>query len=52
MGKGKIIARSERRKVHRISVGMVDAPGKRQSGKSAKILGRGLMDEKAEDTDW
>ena len=50
--KGKIIARSERRKVHRISVRMVDVPGRGQFGKSAKIVGGGLTDDRAEDTDW
>ena len=33
--------------MHRISVGMVDTPGRGQSGKSAKIVGGGLMDDKA-----
>ena len=36
---GKTVTRSERREVHRISVGMVDATGRGQSGKSAKIVG-------------
>ena len=35
----KIITRSGCREVHRISVGIVDAPGRGQSGKSAKIVG-------------
>ena len=41
-----------RREVHRITVGLVDAPATEQSGKSAKIVGGGLKDEKAKDTDW
>ena len=49
---GKTITRSGRREVHRISVGMVDVPRREQSGKSAKIVGGGLMDEKAKDTNW
>ena len=52
MRERKIINRLERREVYRISVTMVDAPGRKQSGKLAKAVGGGLIDEKAEDTDW
>ena len=33
---GKIITRSGHREVHRMSLGIVDAPGREQSGQSAK----------------
>ena len=34
--------------MHKTSVGMVEAPGRGQSGKSAKIVGAGVVEEKAE----
>ena len=51
---GKVKTRSGRslRGVHKTSGGMVEAPGRGQSGKSAKIVGAGVVEEEAEIKDW
>ena len=45
---GKVKTRSGQRGVHKTSGGMVEAPGRGQSGKLAKIVGAGVVEEKAE----
>ena len=49
---GKIITKSGRREVQTTSGGMVEPVGRGQPGRSARIVGDGEIEEKADVRDW